>query len=101
MDILSPQFSMLAIVGALLVGFVAGRLTAPQRFGRASGGRRHDSVSDARNLAQRLSPNARQTALRLLERDQPIEAIKIIRADLNCGLAEAKAIVEAIAPRRP
>lgn len=47
----------------------------------------------------RASPAARAAIDDALGRGRKIEAIRVLRQDTSCGLAEAKATIEALPPR--
>jgi len=75
----------LAIVLIFKAGVVWGRLSADAE--------RVQPISTTR-----ISPEARVRIDDALRRNSKIEAIKILREDAGCGLAEAKKTVEALQP---
>jgi ribosomal protein L7/L12 len=75
----------LAIVLIFKAGVAWGRLSA-------------DSEHIQPISTTRISPEARARIDDALRRGNKIEAIKILREDAGCGLAEAKKTVEALRP---
>ncbi len=88
MDGLNWTWAMALALGALLIfriGFGIGRLTR--------GG------EDIRPIdTGRISPAVRLEIGDALRRGRKIEAIKLLRKDTGCGLAEAKHTIEAMMP---
>ncbi len=78
----------IAIVIALVVGFVAGRVTA--------GDRERPDPARAARLSSQLASNVRAEAVLLLRAGKKIDAIKTIRAGSGHGLKDAKGIAEHI-----
>ena len=76
---------------AIIAAVVIFRLGA--MFGRMS----RDSGDIVPISTTRISPEARARIEDALRRKAKIEAIRILRADTGCGLAEAKKTVEALA----
>jgi hypothetical protein len=82
----SWQGALVIALGAVIVfrlGFGLGRLA----------GQSSDIVPIS---PTRISPQARAQIDDALRRGEKIEAIKLLRADTGCGLAEAKQTVEAL-----
>ena len=91
-DGLSVIQTWLFIVGVAVIAFIAGRRSAsasPEALER----RRIAEEEAARNFA-RLSSATRAEVDRLLADRKTVDAIKLIRAELNTGLYEAKQIVD-------
>ena len=95
MDLFSPQFSLLALIAAAIAGFVLGRLSQadPRRAEERS--RRELTERFAADQAfSRLSDDKRREIEALAKNGRKIEAIRLARMELGCGLKEAKELVE-------
>jgi ribosomal protein L7/L12 len=80
------------IGAALVIGFIVGRMSAGGGSGETPEQRRQTTET---NLA-RLSPGARAGVDSALARRNKIEAVKIVRAELNTGLRDSKDVVDLI-----
>ena len=102
MDLFSPQYSLLAILAALLLGFIAGRLTASLSHSPRQEARKHPKLDDGfaaqENLA-RLPEAVRARMETLIADDKMIEAIRDCRLELGLGLKEAKDVVDLMRDR--
>jgi regulator of protease activity HflC (stomatin/prohibitin superfamily) len=90
-DGLSVPESLL-LISVALAAFIAGRLSARQSP-EALERKRITEAEAARNFT-RLSTTTRAEVDRLLAEGKTIEAIKLMRAELNTGLYEAKQIAD-------
>ena len=80
------------LIGVAVAAFIAGRLSArhsPEALER----RRLAEEEAARNFT-RLSTTTRAEVDRLLTDGKTVEAIRLMRAELNTGLYEAKQIID-------
>ena len=98
MSLLSPDYSLLALIAAFLAGIVAGRLTAVTVAPRSRRTRTRDidRKLDAADMLALLPPETRSEIDTLVADDRKIEAIRVCRAALNLGLIDAKEIVDLI-----
>ena len=95
MDLFSPQFSLLALIAAVIAGFVLGRLS--QADPRRAEERRRRELTErfaADQAFSRLSDDKRREIEALAKNGRKIEAIRLARMELGCGLKEAKELVE-------
>ena len=82
----------LLLISVALAAFIAGRLSA-RNSPEALESRRIAEEQAARNFT-RLSTTTRTEVDRLLAEGKTVEAIKLMRAELNTGLYEAKQIAD-------
>ena len=91
-DVLSDWQMWLLIIGVAIAAFLAGRSSAnasPEAHER----KRLAQEEAARNF-KRLSKATQARVDSLLAERKTIDAVKLIRAELNTGLYEAKQIVD-------
>ena len=94
MDLNSPQFSLLALIAALAAGFVLGRMGAnPHRAEERKRRERADRAAADQAFA-RLPDEKRREIEALAKAGKKIEAIRLARMEISCGLKEAKELVE-------
>lgn len=98
MSLIAPEYSLLALAAAFLVGFVLGRLTGAIATSRPR--ERPSQVNAAGTTpadAVALLPHETRIEIETLVADgRKIEAIRVCRAALGLGLKEAKDTVELI-----
>lgn len=94
-----PEYSLLALIVAAVLGFALGRATAgafdPRRQEARRQQKRQDALSAADDLA-RLPAAKRDAIKRLVEDGRIIEAVRDIRGALGIGLKEAKDVADLI-----
>ena len=91
-DGLSDMQMWLLILGVAVAAFVAGRRSAsasPEALER-----KRAAQEEAAKTFTRLSTTTRAEVDRLLAEGKTVEAIKLMRAELNTGLYEAKQVVD-------
>lgn len=102
MSLLSPDYSLLALIATFLAGIVAGRLTVVSIAQRSERPRTKDITrkSDAIDALALLPPETRVELDTLVADDRKIEAIRVCRAALGLDLTAAKDLVDLIAAQR-
>ena len=80
------------LIGVAVAAFIAGRFSA--RHSPEALERRRIAEEEATRNFTRLSTTTRAEIDRLLADGKTVEAIRVIRAELNTGLYEAKQIVD-------
>jgi hypothetical protein len=103
MSLWSPGFTLLELLAVLIAGYVIGRLHATRRNPQIRERRRQEAVRAIVSAEQRLGMLAPEVRVRVeayLARGHVIDAVKEVRAALDCGLKEAKDVVDFLqAPR--
>ena len=102
MDFSSPHYSLLAIITVALASFVIGRVTA----GRNDPRRQEEKKRQARaydagvnKLKTELSSQTAGNIRTHMSKGELIQAVKLVRDELHCGLKEAKDIAESFGPK--
>lgn len=85
---MSGGFSFWVVIGAALVGFVIGRVSAPSPAARSPGKARIDLTRMS------LDAETERRVAELAAAGRTIDAIKVIREHLGIGLKEAKDLFE-------
>jgi ribosomal protein L7/L12 len=92
-----PEYSLLHLIAAALVGFITGRIVAaandPGRKADPKQQPRREAASAETNR-DRLPPHVRSAIAKLLADGRIIEAVRDVRAALGIGLKEAKDVVD-------
>lgn len=86
-----------ALLLALLVGFIAGRLTAKDPIQRDRERREHEAA--IRRHKSQIKPETLAEVRNLVGQNRKIEAIKLVREQMGIGLKEAKDLVEDVEGR--
>ena len=95
MDLNSPQFSLLTLLAAAIAGFVLGRLSRADPRRAEERRRREQTERFAADQAfARLADDKRREIETLAKNGRKIDAIRLARMELGCGLKEAKELVE-------
>ena len=97
MDLSSHAYTLLDLAAAGVIGFVFGRITAGRNDPRRQEEKKRqaqDYDREIRALASKLSPAASTAARRHAQNGELIQAVKLVREDLGCGLKEAKDVAE-------
>ncbi len=104
MSLLEPAYSLLAVLTALVIGILIGRITAVRFNPYRANERRKRELSgrfDAANNAARLLPETRERIERLVAEGQLIEAVRICREELDASLREARDVVNHMRTAEP
>ena len=97
MDLSSHAYTLLDLAAAGVIGFVVGRMTAGRNDPRRQEQQKRQAQEyerAIRALALKLSPAASAAARRHGLNGELIQAVKLVREDLGCGLKEAKDVAE-------
>ena len=98
MDLFAPHFSLLALVSAALAGYAIGhaRGSSPRRASERLSREKAESTA-IDNAFARLPDEKRRDIERLAKAEGTrIEAVRGARLALDCGLKEAKDLVERV-----
>lgn len=84
----------LHVLALLLIGFIIGRMTAPDPIGRERQ-RQAREVARIRNQTA-LSPETLAEVRRLKREGKPIDAIRLVRTSIDIDLKAAKDLVDGL-----
>jgi ribosomal protein L7/L12 len=105
MGITTLDYSLLHLITAVIVGFIAGRivgLNVPKSPRAASGQRdERESLRSAEANLDRLPVRVRMAVEALLAEGRIIEAVRDVRAATSLGLKEAKDVVDLMREQGP
>jgi hypothetical protein len=100
MDFFAAKYSLLALIGAGLLGFVFGHISGAGRGPRTTYRSAARPALSPAMLAARLPPTDRADIEQKIAQGHLIDAIRSIRAALGCGLKEGKDVADYLAGRR-
>ncbi len=106
MGITTLDYSLLHLITAAIVGFIAGRIVGVNAGSRPSrAASQAHTARDSRNVAEenlgRLTGRVRTAVMALLAEGRIIEAVRDVRAATGLGLKEAKDVVDLLRDESP